>query len=455
MSAFGALVRRDLVLFLGNRRALLMSLVAPVLIAAFLGTVLGGAPGRIERVPLAVVDLDRSVVSRDIIAAMAADATFDLRSVGEAEAVDQVRRGRLRAAVVIPAGFGAAAASALLRPAAARPELVLHYDPAQSMALAAVRGLLSQHVMQTVGARAFGGSPEGLQAIAAAREDYRGDASLDPATRAELVAMFDGIEKVQRRTGAPPAVAAPAVAPPPTPATATATDRTAPVPAAAAPVSVLGTPYTTRELEVVGMAGRRYNPYAHSFAGMGVQFILLMGVELGMLLLLARRTGIWQRLRAAPLSRATLLGSRIVSATVIAFLVLAGVYAAAIAAFGVRIEGSLVGFAGVALAFSLMTACIGLLIASVGRTPEVTRGLAIVLTLLLVMLGGAWVPTFVFPTWLQGITQFVPTRWAIDGLEATTWRGLGLEAVLPQIGAMLGCSLLCGVLAVRLFRWQE
>ena len=43
----------------------------------------------------------------------------------------------------------------------------------------------------------------------------------------------------------------------------------------------------------------------------------------------------------------------------------------------------------------------------------------------------------------------------IDGLEATTWRGLGLEAVLPQIGALLACSALCGLLAVRLFRWQE
>ena len=136
-------------------------------------------------------------------------------------------------------------------------------------------------------------------------------------------------------------------------------------------------------------------------------------------------------------------------------LVLVAVYAAAIALFGVRIEGSVVGFVGVALAFSAMTACTGLLSASLGRTPEVTRGLAIVLTLLLVMLGGAWVPTFVFPPWLQSVTQFVPTRWAIDGLEATTWRGLGLEAVLPQIGALLACSALFGLLAVRLFRWQE
>ena len=130
-----------------------------------------------------------------------------------------------------------------------------------------------------------------------------------------------------------------------------------------------------------------------------------------------RRLGIWKRLRAAPVSRRLLLGSRILSGTVIALLLLAGIYAAAIAFFGVRIEGSVIGFVAVALAFSLLTATFGLLIAAIGRTPEATRGIAIVATLLLVMLGGAWVPTFVFPEWLQTATLVVPTRWAIDGLD--------------------------------------
>ena len=75
--------------------------------------------------------------------------------------------------------------------------------------------------------------------------------------------------------------------------------------------------------------------------------------------------------------------------------------------------------------------------------------------LLLVMLGGAWVPTFVFPEWLQRVTQFVPTRWAIDGLEAMTWRGLGLEAAWMPVAAMLACSAVFAVLAIRRFAWEE
>ena len=122
--------------------------------------------------------------------------------------------------------------------------------------------------------------------------------------------------------------------------------------------------------------------------------------------------------------------------------------------FGVKIQGSMLGFLGVCAAFSLMTAAFGLLIATLGKTAEATRGLAIVATLLMVMLGGAWVPTFIFPRWLQALTVVIPTRWAMDGLDAMTWRGLGFSAVALPIGLLLGCALLFGFVAVTRFRWE-
>ena len=55
------------------------------------------------------------------------------------------------------------------------------------------------------------------------------------------------------------------------------------------------------------------------------------------------------------------------------------------------------------------------------------------------MLGGGWVPAFVFPAWLQKVTLVLPTRWAIDGLDAVTWRGAGFVAgALPAAAVLLG-----------------
>jgi ABC-2 type transport system permease protein len=70
--------------------------------------VLGGAP-KPSRVPVAVVDLDGSAVTADIVKAMKADTAFDLRESSADEGTRLVREGKVRAAVVIPAGFGDAA----------------------------------------------------------------------------------------------------------------------------------------------------------------------------------------------------------------------------------------------------------------------------------------------------------------------------------------------------------
>ena len=102
-----------------------------------------------------------------------------------------------------------------------------------------------------------------------------------------------------------------------------------------------------------------------------------------------------------------------------------------------------------------MASTFGLLIAAIGKTPNATRGVAILSVLLMVMLGGAWVPTFVFPAWLQRVTVVVPARWAVDGLDAMTWRGAGLQAALPPMACCSAFAALFAALALARFRWDE
>ena len=204
-------------------------------------------------------------------------------------------------------------------------------------------------------------------------------------------------------------------------------------------------PFATQEQPVT--AGPRYNGFAHSFAGMSVQFILFMAINAGIDILLARRHGLWTRLLAAPVGLPTILAARAVSIALIAFGTLCVIFAAGRLFFDVRINGSVPGFVGIGLCFSIVTATFGLMIAAFGRTPEAARGLAVAVTLIMAMLGGAWMPAFLFPQWLQSLTLAVPVRWAVDGLDAMTWRGLGVEAALPPMAALLGFAVLFGVLA--------
>ena len=49
----------------------------------------------------------------------------------------------------------------------------------------------------------------------------------------------------------------------------------------------------------------------------------------------------------------------------------------------------------------------------------------------------------------------VPTRWAVDGFDAVTWRGLGFDAAVGPIAVLLLSAAICGGLALWRFRWQS
>jgi ABC-2 type transport system permease protein len=388
LTAFRALVRKDLILYFSNRRALIMSIAAPIVIAAFFGAIFGSPGDKPTRIPIAFVDRDASALSQAIAASIKADPAFEVTAGDEAAMIELARQGKVRAAIVLPSGFGAEAPRALML-GGAKPVVAVHYDPSQATAMPLVRGLLTQHVMKALGDSLGGGAA---------------DASSGAAGRS--AAGFN-------------------------------------------------LPFTTQPIESTARRDAPYNSYAHAFAGMGVQFILFMGIEVGVGVLLARRLGLWKRLRAAPLSRSLLLGSHIVSGAITALILLAIIYAAAILIFHVRIDGSVAGFVGIAIAFALLTSSFGLLIAAIGKTPEATRGLAIFATLVMVMLGGAWVPSFIFPPWLQTASLIVPTRWAVDGLDAMTWRGLGFDAAVMPIAMLLVFSALFAAIAIWRFDWEE
>jgi len=130
-------------------------------------------------------------------------------------------------------------------------------------------------------------------------------------------------------------------------------------------------------------------------------------------------------------------------------------FAAGILFFNVRVEGSWAAFLLLILASSLLASSFGLLLAALGKTPNATRGLAIFVVLLLTMLGGGWVPAFLFPAWMQKLTLAIPTRWAVDGFDLVTWRGAGLAQAALPVAMVLAFTALFAAVALLAFRWEE
>src|ERR1022692_540234 len=129
MNAFTALVRKDLVLYFSNRRALLISVAAPIVIAAFFGSLFdSGSSKHPLRIPVAVVDQDGSEISKTVVKGMKSDASFDIQELDGPAALGLVKQGTVRAVLELPKGFGEQAAHALFH-AGNKPAVMVYYDP--------------------------------------------------------------------------------------------------------------------------------------------------------------------------------------------------------------------------------------------------------------------------------------------------------------------------------------
>jgi ABC-2 type transport system permease protein len=427
VGAYVALVRKDLQLFFSDRRSVILTLALPIAIASFFGSIFGGSGNdnaEPAKIPIAVVDQDGSAVSKSIVAGIQADRSLATSTPSMADARNAVQKGDIAVAVIVPPGFGDAAGRAFLSQAA-RPRVDLLFDPSRSAELAMVRGILTGHVMEAVGGEVFGGAQG--RAIVDETLGQLDSAAMPADQRESLRSLLQSVQRLNQQSAA-----------------------------SGGGFRGIAVPYEVREDAVVaGGANAQYNGYAHSFAGMGIQFLLFAAIELAVGILLERERGIWKRFRSAPLSRFTLLAARGTSGTLITLLTLVVSFAFAMVVFGVRIHGSVIGFAAIAVACSIMAATFGLFVAAIGKTAPATRRVATFAVLIMVMLGGAWVPTFILPAWLQRITVVIPARWAVDGLDAMTWRGLGFDAAVMPTLMLLGFAVLFGVLTLARFKWEE
>ena len=291
-----------------------------------------------------------------------------------------------------------------------------------------VSGIMTQHVMESVSKEMFGGA-QGRAMVERTLPQIRNAQMPDDEKRA-LINMLNSVQQFYSRqpSGGGQATGA---------------------------RQGITMPYTVHEEAMTAGSNIAYNGYAHSFGGMAIQFLLFAMANIGIEMLLERQRGLWKRLRSAPVSRFTLLTGKMVSGALISLMILLVCFGFAMAVFGVRIQGSVFGFLAVAVASAVMASTFGLLVAALGNSPATARGITTLAVLMMVMLGGAWVPSFIFPAWLQQLTLAVPVRWAIDGLDAMTWRGIGFSGAIAPAAALLGFAVAFSVIATSRFRWEE
>ncbi len=167
-----------------------------------------------------------------------------------------------------------------------------------------------------------------------------------------------------------------------------------------------------------------------------------------------RTTGTLQRLFTTPTNKATfLLG------TILGQLVAAWVQMALLVIFGIYVLGidwgnSIAGLVVLLLAFSLAATALGTLLGTLVRSTAQAGSLAPITGMVMALVGGCWYPGELFPDTVKNVNQFLPTTWALQGLNDLGLRRLGLVEILPEAGVLMIFAVVFFALAIWRFRYE-
>ncbi len=193
---------------------------------------------------------------------------------------------------------------------------------------------------------------------------------------------------------------------------------------------------------------------AQSSPGMAVMYVLFLTIGGGSTLLVERERGTLRRLLVMPLHKATLVGGKLLGIYLSALAQLALLILFGRFALGVNWGQSPAALTLMVLAYAFAATALGILVAALARTSAQADGLSTLTVMALSALGGAWWPIEIVPPWMQSLAKALPTYWGMQGFQDIISRGLGVSAVLPEAGILLGFGALFLGIELWRFRWE-
>lgn len=211
------------------------------------------------------------------------------------------------------------------------------------------------------------------------------------------------------------------------------------------------------ELTTVAAAGPASGPsiggFGQSVPGMGSMFVMFTVLG-GMIALIGEKKQ-WtlQRLAAMPISRASLLGGKILGRFVLGFLQYLVVFAVGIFA-GLNFGSDFLALLLIMLSFTLSVTALSFALGTQLRSESQAAGLTNLLGLTLAPLGGAWWPLETVPEFMRIVGHLSPVAWAMDGYTTLLFRNGDLGEVYVPILVLTGMSLVLFGLGIRRFKYD-
>jgi ABC-2 type transport system permease protein len=413
-----ALALKDLRLMPRNKGGMFFTFVWPILMTVLFGLAFGGNGnnGEQRKIGIAVVDEDNTDTSREFLTKIG--ESFELFPMTRTDAANAVRLGDRTAYIVIKPGFGTASEQMFY---GSPREIELGVDPRRQAESGMVEGLLMKHAaadMQKMFTDPAASARMADKALADIKRLPAGSAS-----QVAPVERFLGELKTFMGTAA-----------------------------AAGPGAATGASNEWQPLKISAKdVAREYKGPQNAFDITFPQGVIwgLIGcvMTFGISLVTERTHGTLVRLRMAPLSRGQILGGKALACFVSIMFVEVMLLGLALA-LGVRPSSyPILALAGVSAAICFVGFM--MLIASLGKTEQSASGAAWAIMMPLSMIGGAMVPQFVMPAWMQSMSVISPIRWTLLAIEGGIWRHFSINEMVLPCTILISVGIACFALGTR------
>lgn len=166
-----------------------------------------------------------------------------------------------------------------------------------------------------------------------------------------------------------------------------------------------------------------------------------------------REGGILKRLRATPLSPATILSAHVLVKLLFTIVSLALLVLAGRRVFPGAMDVNLVSFTAALLLGTLSILTLGFVLASLVPTARFAQPLGAVILYPMLAFSGLFFPLSELPAWLRGVAYLLPTTHAVALLQGV-WDGSGWAAHWADAAMLLVLGAAFTLLSTKVFRWE-
>jgi ABC-2 type transport system permease protein len=162
-----------------------------------------------------------------------------------------------------------------------------------------------------------------------------------------------------------------------------------------------------------------------------------------------RERGVLRRLSTTPARPSTLLIAQLIINVVVAIAAVILLIIVGALAFQIPAPQDWIGFAAAFMLGMSSLYALGLLIAAVAPSSGVAAAMIVPLFIAVMFLGGVYVPRQFLPDVIQRLGEYTP-----PGVQAMLDAWLGTAPQLVPLGIMAAITVIAGLTAARIFRWE-